>query len=256
MWTIIPQRTPHYRVTRETDQWGDVTLGLGAFYTDGARYNRVHQRTIYASFDPLVALSEFAWHQSLALCGQLGTPTALPYPLRTAGKLWRFELDSALVCADLDDPICATRFAYPAHAVVNPHPTQYEACRKIADRIRGTKNSHGPTEGLIATSLRVPHEPKKYKPRSVVLFVLQDPNVVPQSIQNRATLIDRWQIDLEFKACPLRTTAHEIDSYLGWLEPEIVMSGSNVVPKYAKNPDGKSLRPGMNYRLKSCYSPY
>lgn len=54
-----PPRGPRfYRVTDRGRSWPDVLSGAGAYFSFGGRYNRVQQKTVYASEDPLVSIAE------------------------------------------------------------------------------------------------------------------------------------------------------------------------------------------------------
>ncbi len=49
-------RTRFYRVTDRDRPWPDVLSGAGSYFSAGGRYNRVHQKTVYVSEDPLVSI--------------------------------------------------------------------------------------------------------------------------------------------------------------------------------------------------------
>jgi hypothetical protein len=74
-----------YRVTDRGRAWLDVLSGAGAYFSFGGRYNRVQQKTVYAAEDPLVSISEYAFHQAEDLQkfiggGPLSTHPPLPRP--------------------------------------------------------------------------------------------------------------------------------------------------------------------------------
>src|SRR5436305_8251307 len=60
-----PPGTRFYRVTDRGRSWPDVLSGAGAYFSFGGRYNRVHQKTVYAAEDPLVSITEYAFHQAV-----------------------------------------------------------------------------------------------------------------------------------------------------------------------------------------------
>ena len=80
--------TLYYRVTGKNIRPSGVLSGMGSYYTLGGRYHRPHQRTVYASDDALVAITEMAYYQALEWKeriggGRMGTPVALPGPKPT-----------------------------------------------------------------------------------------------------------------------------------------------------------------------------
>lgn len=89
-----PAGTRFYRVTDRGRSWGDVLSGAGAYFSFGGRYNRVHQRTIYAAEDPLVSIAEHAFHQAVdwqgLIAGSRADPSPHPLcPLRPLGNRGR-----------------------------------------------------------------------------------------------------------------------------------------------------------------------
>src|SRR5439155_22343689 len=103
--------TRFYRVTGSDQSWPAVLSGAGAYYSFGGRYNRVHQRTVYAAEDPLVSIAEAAFHQTVDWQkwiggGPLSAPPKLapPLPLLTEHFLWCFTLREAPQVVDLEDP--------------------------------------------------------------------------------------------------------------------------------------------------------
>jgi RES domain-containing protein len=74
-------------VTAADRIWPDVLSGAGSYFSAGGRYNRIHQRTVYAAEDPVVSVCEYAFHHAVALqrllgCGPLnGVPIVSP-PVR------------------------------------------------------------------------------------------------------------------------------------------------------------------------------
>ena len=73
--------TLFYRVTRRGTKPPSVLSGMGSYYTLGGRYHRPHQRTVYASDDALVSITEMANYQALEWQeriggGRAGTPVS------------------------------------------------------------------------------------------------------------------------------------------------------------------------------------
>ncbi|MCU0704552.1 MAG: RES family NAD+ phosphorylase [Fimbriiglobus sp.] len=254
MWTTLPAAAPLYRVTRTEDTWDDVLLGAGAFHGDGGRYSLSGQPTVYASEDPLVALTEFGWHAGLTLSETLGghTPT-LNYPLLTSAKLWRFHLNTAVALADLTSPVAALQLGFPAHLPYNPHPHLYYSTRTIATKLRAHKNPR--PEGLLAPSVRTPVS-GPYSPKQVVLFVLPAPTVVSHSLAQRATLLDQWDVEMEFGTAGTHASVMVADPLIAWSAPWVRLSGSNPVPKFKTRPGSKPLSTGSWFTLDVRYTQH
>src|SRR5262249_60443226 len=70
--------TLYYRVTRKGTRPSGVLSGMGSYYTLGGRYHRPHQRTVYASDDALVAITEMAYYQALEWRDPIGGGGAAP----------------------------------------------------------------------------------------------------------------------------------------------------------------------------------
>jgi RES domain-containing protein len=64
--------TLFYRVTDPGQPWSEVLSGAGSYFSVGARYNRAHQRTVYAAEDPLVSISECPFHVAVDLQRMIG----------------------------------------------------------------------------------------------------------------------------------------------------------------------------------------
>jgi RES domain-containing protein len=58
--------TLYYRVTQRGLRPSGVLSGMGSYYNLGGRYNRVHQRTVYASDDVLVSTLSFNMQRTKA----------------------------------------------------------------------------------------------------------------------------------------------------------------------------------------------
>jgi RES domain-containing protein len=258
MWIELPAQTPLYRASRAGDSWANVLQGYGAFFSAGGRYNRVDQQTIYTSRDVRAALAEFAWHAGLNFSTALGKADDLNYPLKTTGKLWRFQFTTPITLVDITAAACAHHFGFPAHAAFNPHPDRYERCQLIADRLRNWVKPPPPNqrpEGLEAPSIRT-SPAGAYSPRQIVLFVRPSPEVVPESLEARATLLADWDIELEFTT-PTGQAVSAIDQLVGWLTPRFRLSGNpNSVPKCPLRPGGKAIPVGKWHPLDIRYSPH
>jgi hypothetical protein len=128
--------TQFYRVTDRGRSWPDVLSGAGAYFSFGCRYNRVHQKTVYMAEDPLVSITEYAFHQAVDLQmliggGPLSAQPPLPsppLPLVSEHFLWSFTLQNAPPVVDVEDPISPgvsspLRCGRPAALVTSPGST-------------------------------------------------------------------------------------------------------------------------------------
>ena len=255
MWPTLAANTPLYRVTRIDDDWADVPLGKGAFFSVGGRYNTAGQPTIYASEDPLVALTEYAWHNSLALTETLGgLHPQITYPLTASAKLWRFQFNTAIILADLTSQLASQQLGFPAHMPWNPHPKQYAASQAVATRLWSHQQPR--PEGLLAPSIRMPVA-SAYQPMQVVLFALPTLPGVPKTLAERAILLDNWEVELEMATLVNSSPVTQIDSHIAWSKPWCRLTGTTaVVPKFAGRPRGSPLAVNTWFTLDVCYSPY
>jgi hypothetical protein len=114
--------TLFYRVSGPGRHWNDVLAGRGAYFgqANGGRYNASAQKTVYASPDPLVALTEFAFYQARrwqAAIGLAVLATQPPPPFRSpAGRrprLWAFQLTPPPVVIDVTDAAAYNTFHHP-----------------------------------------------------------------------------------------------------------------------------------------------
>lgn len=67
MYITLPAGSLFYRVIDPSLTWYDILAGKGAFHGAqwGGRYNASAQKTVYASTDPLVAITEYAFYEAL-----------------------------------------------------------------------------------------------------------------------------------------------------------------------------------------------
>ncbi|MCI0462246.1 MAG: RES family NAD+ phosphorylase [Gemmataceae bacterium] len=176
MYHPIGQGTPLYRVTSLSEAWPNPLLGLGAYFTQGGRYNRPQQQTVYTSDDPLVAITEAAFYQALNWHRRLALHRFLPvaYPLESEHWLWCFTLDPAPPVIDLLHANAQHAFPHPPHLLLTPSQ-QYEGTQGLADHIRAylppDGSAHPRPEGLRAPSVRTPHR-GTFQPAQFVLFVM------------------------------------------------------------------------------------
>jgi hypothetical protein len=161
MYHAIAPGTRLYRVTRLAEAWPEPLLGLGAYFTRGGRYNRPHQQVIYASDDPLVAITEAAFYQALDWQRRIALHHFLPvgYPLESEHWLWSFTIDPAPAVIDLLHPGAQHQFPHPPHLPLTPSQ-HYDGTQALADAIRAyippAGSVHARPEGLRAPSVRTP----------------------------------------------------------------------------------------------------
>ncbi len=264
MWTTLPVNTSLFRMTRTEEPWTNVLAGLGSYYGNTARYNTVNQATVYASEDPWVAISEWAWHTTLKYCEELGSGQPshflpMTYPLVESGRLWEFKILSPIQLIDVTQSVTVHQFGYPAHMPANPHPNHYVATQHLANQVRAhiPKAPQPRAEGIIAQSLRTTRS-ATYMPRQVVLFVYPAPTVVPTSLQHRANHVADWLIELEHTTAFTNRPTTRLDPDIAWLSPQFRVSGSDriSIPKSLGRPRGQPLRLNTWKTLPLHYSPY
>lgn len=173
----------YYRVTRRGTSSSDVLSGMGSYYTLGGRYHGAHQRTVYASDDPLVSITEMAFYQALEWQeriggGRTGTPVSPPrpapptYPLVSSHSLWGFTLAPPPPVIEIDDPIAYATFQHAPIEVLNPGQA-YETTQSLANRVRNFNDPHHPRpEGIKAPSVRAPIS-GAYQPTQYAFFVMK-----------------------------------------------------------------------------------
>jgi len=200
MLVRLPPGTLLYRVTETSRNWADVISGNGAYFSSGGRYNRVQQRTVYASRSPLVAIAEVAAHQALdgwqprIGLGTLSSQSPLPppqLPLVSEHFLWSFRLDADCELVDLDDSQAQTTFGHSFYELRNPSQSHYERTARVADLVRRHRGTRATVEGIIAPSVRC-SSTNAGLPQQIVLFV-------PPSNLIQASLTGQWKLELEFR---------------------------------------------------------
>jgi hypothetical protein len=233
-----PPGTQFYRVTERGRSWLDVLSGAGAYFSFGGRYNRVHQKTVYATEDPLVSITEYAFHQAVDLQklvggGPLSTHPPLlrpPLPLVSEHFLWCFTLRDAPQVVEVEDPVARHTFHHFPHELLNPSSEDYHRTAMMADRIRTHPNPHHPIAGgILAPSVRTPASPD-YTPRQHIFFVPPNVLAIP------GTRVRRWKLTLEFRdvaAHSVTPNTRDID----WPRPWFRLGGAHLpVPAYAPRP--------------------
>jgi RES domain len=258
MWAMVPfmletplASTHFYRVTEKGRTWPDVLSGAGAYFSFGGRYNRVQQKTVYAAEDPLVSISEFAFHQAVYLQklvggGPLSSQPPLPRPLLPLVSehfLWCFTLRSAPRVVNVEDPVALHTFRHYSHELLNPSAENYHRTAMLADQIRSyPAPNDAVAQGILAPSVRTPTL-GAYVPRQYVFFV------PPGVISIPGTQVRRWNVTLEFRDLHSQTVTaktREID----WPRPWFRLGGSRrPVPAFGQRPHSHPFDPGTWYQI-------
>jgi hypothetical protein len=231
MYYHVHPGTRLYRVTSLSTDWPLPLRGLGAYYTKGGRYNRIGQPTVYCSEDPLVAIVEAAFYQAREWHEKISVFRVNPvaYPLITIHRLWCFSLETSLPLIDLTGPNVFRVFRFSPHMLLNPSQI-YAATQDLADEIRALippAGSDDPRpEGLKAPSVRSPTW-GVMQPWQLALFVSDPSILVP--FQDRATLVDRWDLSFEFLEARTRQSVNFNSESIDWQRPQFRLDGSGTL---------------------------
>jgi hypothetical protein len=193
--------TQFYRVTDIGRTWQDVISGVGSYFSSGGRYNRIQQRTVYASADPLVSITESGFHRAVKWQmsigrGSLGALPPLPpptLPLVSEHWLWCFTLNTPLRLVNIDTAGARAALPDSRYELFNPSEA-YRTTADLADAIRLHSNPNNPggfVEGILAPSVRTPPA-GSYRPQQHIFFV------PPNQFTIQAALVTRWRLTLEF----------------------------------------------------------
>jgi hypothetical protein len=223
---------PFYRVTEKRWSWPDVLAGAGSYFSHGGRYHRIHQKTVYAARDPLVRLTEYAFHLATELQDLIGEgPLSAPprtsqrvLPLVSRHLLWCFTLSKAAKLVDVEDPIALGTFQHRPYELLNPTPAAYHRTTSLADRIRQYGIAQHPIPGgILAPSVRTPAA-DGYTPRQHVFFVPYD------ALALSGTQVRRWTLTIEFRDTAGRSVTPQTRD-IEWSRPWIRLGGArHAVP--------------------------
>lgn len=250
-----PAGTRFYRVTERGRAWPDVLSGAGAYFTFGGRYNRTQQKTVYASDDPLVSITESAFHQALDWQERIGggtlsapAPLAAPaLPLVSQHFFWCFTLANPPALVDVEDPAARNMFQHRPHELLNPSQ-DYQRTAILADRIRQYPAPAQPAAGgILAPSVRTPAN-GPYIPRQHILFVPHNVLAIP------GTQVRRWKLTVEFlDVAGQQVTAATRD--IDWARPRFRLGGAHLpVPAYPPRPNSHPIVPGNWYPIEIRFS--
>jgi RES domain len=245
-----PRGTLFYRVTDSGQSWPDVLSGVGAYFSFGGRYNRVHQKVVYAAEDPLVSIAEYAFHQAVELHMLIGggplsahPPLAQPpLPFVSEHLLWCFTLRNAPPVLDVEDPVALHTFHHRPYELLNPSSEDYHRTSMLADLIRQHPNPQHPVAGgILAPSVRTPASPG-YTPRQHIFFL--PPNVL--TIPGR--LLRRWRLTIEFRDVAGHTVTPQTRD-IAWARPWFRLSGARTpVPTFPQRPHSHPFASGTWYQ--------
>lgn len=247
---IPPSGTRFYRVTDRGQVWPNVLSGAGAYFTYGGRYNRIQQKTVYAADDPLVSITEAAFHQAVDWQTRMGggrlsahPPVAAPpLPLVSDHILWCFTLANPPALVDVEDPAAIAAFQHRPHELLNPSQ-DYHRTAMLADRIRHHPRPAQPIAGgILAPSVRTPADPP-YIPRQHIFFL-------PHNVLTiHGTRVRRWKLTLEFlDVAGQQVTGATRD--IDWAHPRFRLGGAHLpVPAFAPRPNSHPFVPGNWYQI-------
>ncbi len=253
MYFPLTDATNLYRVTSDGTAWPTPLLGQGAYFTQGGRYNRVGQPTVYCSNDPLVVLAEAAYYQALQWQQRLSVYRFNPmtYPLVSHHKFWCFQIDPSPSIVDLQSVNAMHKFGYPRHLTQNPSQ-QYTGTRDLADEIRAHIPPSGSPdrrpEGIKAPSVRTPNV-AGFQPYQLALFVFD--SVVHQPYENRSTLIQEWELVMQFQQLAPRAPVDFNTEHIDWHRPQVQFraTGGPAIPVNPLRPRAREYHPGRWYRI-------
>jgi len=242
--------TLFYRVTKPKMTWPDVLSGEGSYFSSGGRYNRSHQRTVYAAVDPLVALTEAAFHQAvewqlgigrglLSLALPLSSPNP---PFVSDHLLWCFTLRNPPQLIDVEDPAARGHFHHRLYELLN-RSQAYRTTADLADVIRQYPDPAHPTaEGILAPSVRTPAS-RGYIPRQHILFVPSGRTDIP------GTLVKRWRLAFEFRdeaGRSVKPHTRVIDWSKAWFR---LSRSKTAIPAYPHRPRARPFPPGTWHEI-------
>jgi RES domain len=252
MFQTLGAATVYYRVTGKDTRPSGVLSGMGSYYTRGGRYHRPHQRTVYASDDALVAITEMAYYQALEWRDRIGggrTTTPVPmlrpsppiFPLVSSHALWCFTLAAPPTVIDLDDLIAFATFQHAPVEILNPGQA-YETTQALADRIRTFTDPHRPRPGGIkAPSVRTPAS-GGYQPAQYALFVMAGRKLSGQIA---------WRADLTLEFLdpagnPVGRTTREV----AWTRPRFQLGSLTApIPAFTPRPGSRPYQAGRWYPI-------
>jgi hypothetical protein len=237
--------------------WPDPVLGHGAYYLPmtANRYSRPDQLTVYCAEDPVVAITEGAFYQSLNWQGEIAASRmkGVNYPLRSEHLLWAFQIVPIPAVIDLESPLARTHFSYSPHVLLNPSRS-YAATQAIADEVRTYVPPAGSTqprpEGLKAPSVRTPYG-TGFQPHQLALFARDLPD--PPPFDRRSELIANMKIEFEFLTHVPRKSVEYRDARIDWSTPRFRMAAIPGEPSLSPIPASTIGPKARTYSLNRWY---
>ncbi len=244
MFHFLPAGTHLFRVTDIARTWQDVISGVGSYYVTGGRYNRVQQRTVYASRIALVSIAETAVHiavdrwQPRIGQGFLAPQPPLPpppLPLVSEHWLWEFTVDIDMQLIRVERQAVSAQFNYGIFEVLNPSQA-YRRTVDLADAIRlhpHPTNANAFVDGIFAPSVRTPRVNQRFQ-RQEVLFM------PPNQLAIAATFVQRWRLALEFGDTAGQSVAGNT-RVIAWERPWFELSNNAAPRKHSPRTNGISF---------------
>ncbi len=248
-----------YRVTSAATSWPMPVTGHGAYYvsSQGNRYNRTDQLTVYCSEDPVVAITEGAFYQAMKWHNAMAYSRFNPitYPLKSEHILWAFRIDPLPAVVDLENAAALARFSHQPHILLNPS-REYARTQELADDVRSYVPPPGSPdprpEGVKAPSIRTPRK-GPFQPQQLCLFVRDMAGIVPYD--QRSNLIAKLRIEYEFLALtPVAGSANYHSIVIDWIRPKFRITpiagepSISPIPAFPGRPGGKGVRLNRWYR--------
>jgi hypothetical protein len=260
MYLTPPPDTILYRAAPLKLPWSRVLNGLGAYHGERTvgRYHSPRQRTVYATPDPLVAITESAFYEALARQKAiertvlLQQPQLLPFS-NTVCRLWAFRLNPPPVVIDLEDPMALQVFGHPPYVLRNPASASYVPTQDLIDAVfMHPANAQGQKAwGVKAPSVRTPRV-RQYRPYQYV-FILQ-----PNQKRLPATALGSWDLQVEFVDLTGQPVTRHT-SLVDWRRPRFQLlprrgAAAASLPPFAERPNATAYQPNQWYRARILYA--
>jgi hypothetical protein len=248
MLTTPPPGTLFYRATESDLPWSSVLSGAGSYFSVGGRYNRTHQRTVYAAEDPFVSISECAFHVAVDLQRMIGggplraAPILSPaLPLVREQSLWCFTLRDPPLLLDVEDPVAIQTYGHRPYELLNPTQADYHRTAMLADLIRQPNPRVPGVGGILAPSVRTPLLTGS-TPRQHIFFVPHNATTLA------GKQVRRWTLTLEFADTAGESVSDQTRE-IDWARPWFRLGGSRAaVPAFIARP-AQPLAVGKWYQV-------
>jgi hypothetical protein len=252
--------TTLYRAAPLNLNWHQILTGMGSYSgtPPQGRYHSPRQPTVYASPDPLVAITEGAFYEALDRQKKVGTTVLAhqhqlaPFLGRTY-RLWAFRLNPPPTVIDLEDPMALQAFGHPPFVLRNPSSQFYLPTQQLIDAVFShPANAQGQKAwGVKAPAVRTPRV-RHYRPYQYV-FILQ-----PNQKRLPATALASWELEVEFlDLAGQPVTRHT--SLVDWRRPRFRLvprrgAAGAGIPAFAERPNATAYQPDQWYRARIVYA--